>query len=115
MSVRKTLLLIETVAADPMGTPCAPITRAAALAVVKNPFAGRAVDDLSELFDLGGALGERLMSQAVARLAGPPVSYGKAALVGAAGDLEHGGALIHPRLGKPMRAAVGGGAALIPS
>jgi len=55
------------------------------------------------------------MGEAVAALAGTPVSYGKAAIVGVAGDLEHGGAMIHPKLGKPMRAAVGGGKALIPS
>ncbi|MEM6440436.1 MAG: amino acid synthesis family protein [Pseudomonadota bacterium] len=115
MTVRKTLILTETTEADPLGAPCAPVVRVAALAVLANPFAGRAVEDLSALFDLGGALGERLMSRAVAQLGGPPTSYGKAALVGAAGDLEHGGALIHPKLGRPMRAAVGGGAALIPS
>jgi len=85
------------------------------MAVVQNPFAGRFVDDLSPLFDLGGQLGERLMDDAVAQLGGLPVSYGKAAIVGVNGDLEHGGAMIHPKLGKPMRAAVGGGEALIPS
>ena len=73
------------------------------------------VEDLSSLFDLGGELGERLMGEAVAMLAGPPVSYGKAAIVGIAGDMEHGGAMLHPKLGKPMRAAVGGGKSLIPS
>jgi hypothetical protein len=55
------------------------------------------------------------MGDAVAMLAGSPVSYGKAAIVGANGDLEHGAAMIHPKLGKPMRAALGGGKALIPS
>ena len=52
---------------------------------------------------------------AVAKLGGAPISYGKAAIVGVAGDFEHGGAVLHPRLGKPMRAAVDGGKALIPS
>lgn len=115
MTVRKTLLIKETVNADGVGQACDPITRVAALAVVANPFAGRFVKDLSPLFDIGGQLGEELIGEAVALLAGPPVSYGKAAIVGIAGDLEHGGAMIHPKLGKPMRAAVGGGAALIPS
>lgn len=55
------------------------------------------------------------MAGAVAMLAKAPVSYGKAALVGVDGDMEQGGALIHPKLGKPMRAAVGGGKAVIPS
>ena len=44
-----------------------------------------------------------------------PVSYGKGAIVGINGEFEHGGACIHPMLGKPMRAAVGGGKAVIPS
>ncbi|MDA1100110.1 MAG: amino acid synthesis family protein [Proteobacteria bacterium] len=115
MNVRKTMIIKETIEADGFGTACAPITRVVAMAVIQNPFAGRFVEDLSPLFDLGGQLGERLMADAVDLLTGPPVSYGKAAIVGVAGDLEHGGAMIHPKLGKPMRAAVGGGKALIPS
>jgi hypothetical protein len=45
----------------------------------------------------------------------PPVSYGKMALVGASGAMEHGAAVLHPTLGKPVRAAVGGGKSLMPS
>lgn len=115
MQLRKTVLFRERIEADGSGRVCAPITRAAAAAVVRNPFAGAFGEDLSALFDIGGEVGALLMAEAVAQLAGPPVSYGKAALVGADGELEHGAATIHPRLGKPMRAAVGGGAALIPS
>ena len=115
MDIRKIVMTKETVLADGVGASCAPITRVVAVAVVHNPFAGRFEADLTALFDLGGALGERLMADAVAMLAGPPVSYGKAAIVGVDGDLEHGGAMIHPKLGKPMRAAVGGGKSLIPS
>ena len=115
MNLRKTMIIKETVEADGFGKGCGPITRVVAMAVIQNPFAGRFVEDLSPLFDLGGQLGERLMAEAVEMLGLPPVSYGKAAIVGVAGDLEHGGAMIHPKLGKPMRAAVGGGKALIPS
>ncbi len=115
MSVRKTMIVKETIETDETGKSCGPITRVVAMAVVKNPFAGRFVEDLSPLFDLGGQLGERLMGQAVEMLGRSPLSYGKAAIVGVAGELEHGGAMIHPKLGKPMRAAVGGGKALIPS
>ena len=115
MEIRKTLTIREVIEADAMGRPCNAITRVACLVVFKNPFAGRDVEDLSALFDIGAQLGERLMPDAVAMLGGAPVSYGKAAIVGTAGDLEHGGAVIHPKLGKPMRAAVGGGQALIPS
>ncbi len=115
MNVRKTVLVRETIETDGHGQPCDPITRVAVMAVVQNPFSGRFEDDLSALFETGGRLGERLAGDAVAALSGPAVSYGKAAIVGMAGDLEHGGAMIHPKLGKPMRAAVGGGKALIPS
>ena len=115
MEIRKTVIIKETIEADGLGEACGPITRVVAMAVVRNPFAGRFVADLAPLFDLGGRLGERLMGEAVALLAGPPVSYGKAAIAGVAGDLEHGGAMIHPKLGKPMRAAVGGGKSLIPA
>ena len=115
MDIRKTVIIKETIEADGAGKACDPITRVVALAVIRNPFAGQFVEDLSSLFDLGGHLGERLMSDAVNMLAGPPVSYGKAAIVGVDGDLEHGAAMIHPKLGKPMREAVGGGKALIPS
>ncbi len=112
---RKTLIVREVTNTDAFGTPCAPVTRVAALAVLKNPYAGRYADDLSELFEAGGALGQELSARAVAELPGPPLSYGKAAIVGASGDIEHGGAVIHPKLGAPMRLAAGGGAAVIPS
>ncbi len=109
------MVIKETIEADAVGEACDPITRVVAVAVIRNPFAGDFVKDLSPLFDIGGQLGERLMDDAVKLLAGPPVSYGKAAIVGVAGDMEHGAAMIHPKLGKPMRAAVGGGKALIPA
>ena len=115
MKLRKTMTIREVIETDGMGRACDPIVRVVAMAVVQNPFTGQYVEDLSPLFDVSGDLGARLMDDAVAMLNGPPVSYGKAAIVGVAGDLEHGGAMIHPKLGKPMRAAVGGGEALIPS
>lgn len=115
MDIRKTVFVKEIIEQDGVGQACDPITRVMAMCVLRNPFAGRFVEDLSPLFDLSGALGDRLMEDAVAMLAGPPVSYGKAAIVGVDGDLEHGGAVLHPKLGKPMRAAVGGGKSLIPS
>ncbi len=113
--VRKRGMFRDTILTDAVGQRCDPVTRVAGWVVVRNPFAGRFVDDLGELFELGGALGEDLASELAAMLPGPAVSYGKAAIVGVNGDMEHGGAMIHPRLGKPMRAAVGGGEAVIPS
>jgi hypothetical protein len=70
---------------------------------------------MTELFEAGRALGEQLMPDLVRLLQRSPVSYGKGAIVGINGEFEHGGAYIHPMLGKPMRAAVGGGKAVIPS
>lgn len=115
IATRKTVFLREIVNTDATGEPCSPVTRVAALAVFRNPFAGRFVTDLGELFEIGGALGRALAPELAGMLARPPVSYGKAAIVGAGGDMEHGGAVIHPRLGAPMRAAAGGGKAVIPS
>ena len=115
MDVRKTVAVRETVSANETGRNCPPIVRVALLAVLENPLAGRFEADLSALFDLGGRTGERLAEEAMALLGGPAVSYGKAAIVGVSGEFEHGAAMIHPRLGKPLRAAVGGGQALIPS
>ena len=114
--LRKILLLEERVFSEAGKAAVRPITRVAGIAVVKNPFAGRGyVEDLSALFDIGARLGEEIMPDVVKRLKNPATSYGKAAIVGLAGEFEHGGAVIHPKLGKPMRAAVGGGAAIISS
>ena len=115
MKLRKLTTCREVLHADTLGEERPPVTRVAAMAVFRNPFAGRFEQDLSPLFQLGHDLGERLAAEALALLANPVTSYGKAALVGANGEMEHGAALIHPRLGAPMRAAIGGGAALIPS
>lgn len=113
--LRRIVVHREDVEADAMWRACPTVTRVAALGVLRNPLAGRSEDDLSPLFDAGRALGARLVDTALAALGGAAVSYGKAAVVGVNGEMEHGGALIHPRLGAPMRAAIGGGAALIPS
>lgn len=115
MEIRKTIFFKETIERDYVGRSCSPITRVSAMAVLINPFSNKFVEDLSPLFDIGGWLGEKLMSDAVAMLPKRTVSYGKAAIVGLSGDIEHGAALLHPKLGKPMRAAVGSGKALIPS
>jgi hypothetical protein len=96
----------------------APTKRAASIAVIANPFANRYVEDLTELMAVGKHLGQILPERAVAALgiAGDKVeSFGKAALVGEDGELEHAAALLHPDLGAPFRTLLGGGAALIPS
>lgn len=95
-----------------------PTRRAAAIAVIENPFAGRYVEDLSALMEIGVELGGLLGARAVAALGIAPCeveSYGKAALVGENGELEHAAAILHPKLGAPLRQAVEKGAALVPS
>ena len=115
MNIRKIVLTKETVFGEGNRLAAKPITHAVALAVIENPFAGRYVEDLSRLFDMGAELGERLMPELAKLLQGAAVGYSKAAIVGTSGELEHGHALVHPKLGKPMRAAVGGGKAVISS
>ncbi len=95
-----------------------PVRRAAAIAVIANPHAGKYVEDLTGLIDIGEELGGLLAERAVAALgiAGDRVeSYGKAAAVGENGELEHAAAILHPKLGAPFRRVLGKGAALIPS
>ncbi|KQW32729.1 amino acid synthesis family protein [Acidovorax sp. Root402] len=95
-----------------------PVRKALAMAVIENPFAGRYVEDLDELIaigeELGGLLGARCV-QALGIAPGDAHSYGKAAIVGEAGELEHAAAILHPKLGAPLRVAVEKGAALVPS
>jgi hypothetical protein len=88
------------------------------MAVIANPFAARYQEDLTELMDigeeLGGLLGERCV-QALGIQPAQAESYGKAAIVGEGGELEHAAAILHPKLGAPLRKAVERGAALVPS
>lgn len=95
-----------------------PARRALAIAVIANPCAGRYVEQLDELVAIGEELGGLLGARCVEALGiepGQAESYGKAAIVGEKGELEHAAAILHPKLGAPLRKAVGGGAALVPS
>ena len=115
MDVRKTVIITETIASEGGEAAERQVTRAAGCAIFTNPYAGAFQDDLSALFDIGGELGEDLMGKLLPLIPHPVVSYGKAAIVGVNGDVENGHALLHPKLGKPMRGPIGGGEALIPS
>jgi len=118
MQIRKLLTIVEETHRE-LGREITPPTRkAAAVAVIANPFAGQFVEDLSALVAAGEALGGLLGERAVAALGVAPgavQSYGKAAIVGEDGELEHAAAILHPKLGGPLRTAVEKGAALIPS
>jgi Amino acid synthesis len=115
MEIRRLLVTKDVVYSEAGKKATRPITRAIAMAVIQNPFAGRHVEDLSPLFDVGAQVAEVVMPQLVALLPNKAESYGKGAIVGVHGDLEHAAALCHPKMGKPIRAALGGGEALIPS
>ena len=116
--IRKLCTFVEEIHAE-MGQAIAPPTRkAVAVAVIENPFAGQYVEDLTPLMEIGAELGGLLGERAVAALGIAPEeaeSYGKAAMVGEDGELEHAAALLHPRMGAPLRVAVEKGAALVPS
>jgi Amino acid synthesis len=116
--IRKLVTFVEETCSEMGRTVNPPTRRAAAVAVIENPFAGKYVEDLTELVEIGEELGTLLTERAVAALgiAGPSAeSYGKAAAVGENGELEHAAALLHPKLGTPVRKVLGKGAALIPS
>ena len=116
--IRKIAVIVEETRRE-MGREVDPPTRkAVAVAVIANPFAGRYVEDLGPLMEIGEELGGLLGRKCVEALGINPAqaeSYGKAAMVGENGELEHAAAILHPRLGKPLREAVEKGAALVPS
>ncbi len=116
--VRKLYTVVEETHSDGTVKLEKPTRKAAAAAVFNNPYAGKYQEDLSLLYAWSETLGEMLTKRAVAALGIEPAkvhSYGKGAMVGSQGELEHCAALMHPALGKPMRDNVGGGKALIPS
>ncbi|MEZ5606054.1 MAG: amino acid synthesis family protein [Burkholderiaceae bacterium] len=116
--IRKLLVQVDETRIE-MGQAVNPPTRrAVAMAVIENPCAGRYVPSLDELTAIGEELGGLLGEKCVAALGiapGQAQSYGKAAIVGEAGEIEHAAAILHPKLGAPLRKAVEKGAALVPS
>lgn len=116
--IRKLIVQVDEIRIE-MGRNVEPAARkAVAIAVIENPYAGRYSENLDELVaigeELGGLLGERCVL-ALGIEPGQAQSYGKAAIVGEAGELEHAAAILHPKLGAPLRKAVEKGAALVPS
>ena len=116
--IRKLAVFLDETHLEMGQTIAPPTRRAAAVAVIENPFAGRYEPDLEPLMEIGAELGDLLGRRCVEALGIEPAqaeSYGKAAMVGENGELEHAAAILHPRLGAPLRAAVEKGAALVPS
>ncbi len=116
--IRKLIVEVDETHIE-MGQPIMPPTRKAlAMAVIENPYAGRYSENLDELISIGEELGALLGARCVQALGiapGDAQSYGKAAIVGEAGELEHAAAILHPKLGAPLRKSVEKGAALVPS
>ncbi|HEX7864549.1 MULTISPECIES: amino acid synthesis family protein [Variovorax] len=117
-NIRKLVIQVDETRKE-MGKDVTPPTRrAVAIAVIENPYAGRYSENLDELIAIGEELGALLGQKAVKALGiepGQAQSYGKAAIVGERGELEHAAAILHPKLGAPLRVAVEKGAALVPS
>ena len=116
--IRKLVTVIEETRREMDSDIVPPTRKACAIAVIANPCAGRFVRDLEPLMAIGEELGDLLGRAAIAALGirpGEAESYGKAAIVGEDGELEHAAAILHPRLGGPLRVAVEKGAALVPS
>ncbi len=116
--IRKLLVQVDETRIEMGQTINPPTRRAVAMAVIANPYAGRFEQNLDELIAIGEELGVLLGEKCVAALGIAPAqaeSYGKAAIVGESGELEHAAAILHPKLGAPLRKAVEKGAALVPS
>ena len=116
--IRKIAVTVEETHREAGRSIVPPTRKAVAVAVIENPFAGTYHDDLAALTDIGAELGALLGARCVTALGIEPAqaqSYGKSAMVGEAGELEHAAAILHPKLGAPLRQAVEKGAALVPS
>jgi hypothetical protein len=117
-AIRKLVVQVDETRLE-MGRPVEPPTRrAVAMAVIANPFAGRYAENLDALMSIGEELGQLLGAKCVAALGISPEaaqSYGKAAIVGEGGELEHAAAILHPKMGATLRREVSKGAALVPS
>ena len=116
--IRKLIVQVDETRVEMNRAVEPPTRRALAMAVIDNPYAGRYVENLDELIAIGEELGGLLGQKCVQALGIAPAdaqSYGKAAIVGEAGELEHAAAILHPKLGAPLRQAVAKGAALVPS
>ena len=116
--IRKLVVQVDETRKEQGRDIAPPTRRAVAIAVIANPYAGRYSENLDELIAIGEELGALLGQKAVKALGiepGQAQSYGKAAIVGEGGELEHAAAILHPKLGAPLRQAVEKGAALVPS
>jgi len=117
IQLRKITMHFEEIYHDGGPPPGQPLVRAAILAVARNPYAGRYIEDIMPLMEELRPLGLDLARRLIDALGGHPQAiqgYGKGAIVGTAGELEHG-ALWHAPGGYAMREALGDAKAIVPS
>ena len=115
MNIKRVLTFADEVRTEAGQQVAPPLRKVAAVAVLDNPFAGRFEQDLKSLTDASAEIGRHICAIAMALLAAPAESYGKAALIGLNGEQEHGVAMLTTVFGNEMRAAAGGGKAWISS
>lgn len=115
LDMRKFLVQVEEVLCEGGVLADRPLRKVAAIAVLKNPFAGQYVEDLNPLIVAGRELGTFLGRRAADALGEPVESYGKGGLVGEAGEQEHANALLTSLFGDALRETIGGGKAWISS
>lgn len=115
IQIRKRVLSVETIFHEGGAPPPVPLRMAAAAAVVRNPYAGRYEPDLLPFMAQLRELGQELAQEAANVLGKDRVeAYGKAAIVGTNGELEHG-AIWHEAGGWAMRAVLGEPKAIVPA
>lgn len=115
VKIRKLITITEETYTEASKKVEPTLKKVAAVAVIKNPFAGRFVENLEPLSDIDEELGKILTKRAIQALDAPVESYGKGTIIGMDGEIEHAGAIMHPKLGKPVREIVGGGKAIMPA
>lgn len=117
MDVRKTVVFQEEVAIENGSRLASPLRRVVVGSILKNPLVHKPVGtDLKPLIDISVELGEKMTRTALSLIgeAKGLRSYTKGAMVGLAGDLEHGAVMIHARIGMAMRATLKRGRVIIP-
>lgn len=111
LEIRKLVVQLEETCREAEQSVDPPTRKVVAAAVILNPYAGSFIDNLTPLYDAGAELATLLVGRALETLKVGPSgveAYGKGAIVGTSGELEHAAAILHPSFGAPVRTAVNG-------
>ena len=118
LEIRKLVATVEDIYKEAGAAAPEPSRKCTVAAVIPNPLVGQPDGDLEVLKDLGAAISAALVARGLEALGATPDdvdSYGKGAIIGIDGEIEHAAALIHPRFGAPVRGALGDATEIIPS